>query len=245
MKKICTFIAIICVALLFVSCSSEKIADEKSNSSSVKTQTTNPSNSTDPVGQSVKPVVLPSSTSTPKEADWTLQVDDTVKIDIEGISIIYTLSINCVKHGGTTDIGHYTGTATLKQKMDVGKLSSELVKITGGVETELKAENVQIDIVAYEKEKYDNFGLEEDQGPLSQLIAPDRMALGAFTMSGTGAFDVSAVAPNAQGQLAFDESGTNALDYKISVEGGQVTVSIPMLNAKDRFKGMITGVPRN
>lgn len=56
MKRICTFIAAFFVTLLLVSCAS-MIPVEESNSNSVETQTTNPPNSTEPVGQIVKPVV--------------------------------------------------------------------------------------------------------------------------------------------------------------------------------------------
>lgn len=172
-------------------------------------------------------------------------MDDTVKINIEGMSIVYTLTLDVIKHGGTTDIGSYSGTAFLKQKMDAGGLSSEMVKVMGGVNTEIRSENVQIEIMKYDRGKYDNFGLTDEKAPLSLLTEPDGMALGAFTMSGKGNFNASADAPNAHGQLAFDKNETGELNYKINVEGGQVTVLLPQLNLPGSFKGMITGVPRN
>lgn len=187
-----------------------------------------------------------SPTQAPKEADWTLHVDDTIETSIEGISIIYTFTLDAVKHGGTTDIGSYTGTAALKQKMDASGLSSELVTVIGGVETDIRSDNVQIDIVSYDREKYDDFGLVEGEAPLSLLSEPDSMAIGSITMSGSGSFDVSADAPqNTHGQVQFNKEGTGELNYKINVEGGQVSVTIPMLNLPDSFKGMITGVPRD
>lgn len=181
----------------------------------------------------------------PKEADWTLSVDDTIKKDIEGISIAYTMTLDAVKHGGTTDLGYYTGTATLKQKMDVKGLSNQFVAMKGGVDTELRADSVQLEFVMYDREKYDSFGLTKEENPLSSLTEPDGMALGAFTMSGNGNFDVSADAPqNVHAEIKFSKDGTGELSYKISLEGGQVTVSIPQLNLPDSFKGMITGVPK-
>lgn len=185
-------------------------------------------------------------TQAPEEADWTLYVDDTIETNIEGISIIYTFTLDAVKHGGTTDIGSYTGTASLKQKMDAGGLSGQVVTVIGGVETDIRSDNVQIDIVAYDREKYDDFGMTEGEVPSSLLIEPDSMALGSITMSGSGNFDVSAYAPqNTHTQLQFNKNGTGALNYKLNVEGGQVSVTIPMLNLPDSFKGMITGVPKN
>jgi hypothetical protein len=198
-----------------------------------------------PVSSS-EPLSAESSTQAPKEADWTLHVNDTIEKSIEGISIIYTFTLDAVKQGGTTDVGSYTGTASLKQKMDASGLSSELVTVAGGVETDIRSDNVQIDIVLYDREKYDDFGLVEGEAPLSLLSEPDSMALGSITMSGSGSFDVSADAPqNTHGQVQFNNEGTGELNYKINVEGGQVTVTIPMLNLPDSFKGMITGVPKN
>lgn len=180
-----------------------------------------------------------------KEADWTLSVDDTIKKEIEGISITYTLTLDAVKHGGTTDLGSYTGTVTLKQIMDVKGLSNQFVTMKGGVDAELHADNVQLEFAAYDREKYDSFGMTEGGGPLSLLTEPDGMALGAFTMSGKGNFDVSADASqNMHGGAKFSSDGKGELIYKVSLEGGQVTVSIPQLNLPDSFKGMITGVPK-
>jgi energy-converting hydrogenase Eha subunit F len=196
------------------------------------------------VNQNEKPdnVIMP---PVPKEADWTLSVDDTIKKDIEGISIAYTMTLNAVKHGGTTDLGYYSGTATLKQKMDVKGLSNQFVTMTGGVDTELHSDSVQLEFVVYDREKYDSFGLTNEEDPLSSLTEPNGMALGAFTMSGNGNFDVRADAPqNVHGEVKFSKDGTGELSYKISLEGGQVTVSIPQLNLSDSFKGMITGVPK-
>lgn len=183
---------------------------------------------------------------TPKEADWTLHVEDTIETNIEGISIAYTFTLDAVKRGGTTDAGSYKGTASLKQKMDASGLSSQVVTVKGGVETDIRSENVQIDIVAYDREEYDNFGIADNEAPISLLTEPDGMALGSITMSGSGKFDVSADAPhNTHAQLKFNKDGTGELNYKLYVEGGQVSVTIPCLNLSDSFKGMITGVPKD
>lgn len=197
-----------------------------------------------PTSSATSPTASP--TQAPKEADWTLHVEDTIETKIEGISIIYTFTLDAVKHGGTTDVGSYTGTASLKQKMDASGLSGQLVTVAGGVETDIRSDNVHIDIVAYDREKYDDFGLRSGEVPTSLLMEADSMALGSITMSGSGNFDVSADAPqNTHAQLQFNKEGTGGLDYKLNVEGGQVSVSIPMLNLPGSFKGMITGVPRN
>lgn len=202
-------------------------------------------NQTDaPAPSAPSPTALP--TKVPKEADWTLQVNDTIETKIEGISIIYTFTLEAVKHGGMTDVGSYTGTASLKQKMDASGLSSGPVAVTGGVETDLRADNVQIDIVAYDREKYDDFGLRSGEVPTSLLTEVDGMALGSITMGGSGNFDVSADAPqNTHVEKKFSKDGTGELIYKLNVEGGQVSVSIPMLNLPGSFKGMITGVPKD
>lgn len=205
----------------------------------------NSANLTD-IPPSSAPSPTASPTQAPKEADWTLHVDDTIETKIEGISIIYTFTLDAVKHGGTTDMGSYTGTAFLKQKMDASGLSSGPVAVTGGVETDIRADNVQIDIVAYDRGKYDDFGLADGEPPVSLLSEPDGMALGSITMSGSGKFDVSADAPqNTHVQKKFSKDGTGELTYKLNVEGGQVSVSIPMLNLPDSFKGMLTGVPKD
>lgn len=173
-------------------------------------------------------------------------MNDTIETKIEGISIIYTFTLDAVKHGGVTDTGTYTGTASLKQKMDASGLSSGPVTVVGGVETDIRSDNVQIDIVAYDREKYDDFGLQEGELPTSLLSEPDGMALGSMTMSGSGKFDVSAFAPqNTHVEKKFNADGTGELAYKLNVEGGQVSITIPMLNIPGSFKGMITGDPKD
>lgn len=154
--------------------------------------------------------------------------------------------MDAVKHGGTTDLGSYNGTASLKQKMDAGKLSNPFMTASGGVDSTISSDNIQIDIVAYDREKYDNFGLKEGEPPLTSLSEPDGMALGSLSMSGSGSFDVSVDASqNIHGQVKSNESGTGTISYKLNVEGGQVSVSIPELGLPDSFKGMVTGVPIN
>ncbi len=192
------------------------------------------------------PTASPSPTEAPREADWTLHVEDTIEKSVQGITVSYTFILDAVKHGGTTDLGSYTGTASLKQKMDAGELSNPFMAMSGGVDTSISSDNVQIDIVAYDREKYDSFGLKDDEPPLSNLSELDGMALGSLSMSGSGSFDVSVdAAQNIHGQVKANESGTGAISYKLNVEGGQVSVSIPELGLPDSFKGMVTGVPIN
>lgn len=199
-------------------------------STDTSTQKTDPQSAQDPAS---------------KEADWTLDVNDTVNIDIEGIKIAYTLTLKAVKPGGKTDLGSYTGTAALKMKMDASGLSKEMVSVMGGAETDLQAQNVTIEIGKYDREKYDDFGLSDGEAPLSLMSEADGMALGSFTMKGSGGLDIQSIAPYTYDARKTSDSGTGELAYKINVEGGQVSVSIPMLNIPDSFKGMITGVPKN
>lgn len=191
-----------------------------------------------------KPASEPAGTEKPKEADWTLQVDDSIEMNIEGIKIKYTLTLNAIKQGGTTDVGIYTGTADLTQKMDATGLSKQMVQVTGGVETNLRDDNAKIEIVTFDREKYDDFGNADGEPPVSLLSEADGMALGAFMMSGKGEGTVSAFAPFISRSVALGGDGTGKMAYKINIEGGQVTVSIPMLGLPDSFHGMITGVLR-
>jgi hypothetical protein len=209
--------------------SSESIANI-SESTDTSTQKTDPQSAPDPAS---------------KEADWTLDVNDTVNIDIEGIKIAYTLTLKAVKPGGKTDLGSYTGTAALKMKMDASGLSKEMVSVMGGAETELQAQNVTIEIGKYDREKYDDFGLSDGEAPLSLMSEADGMALGSFTMEGSGGLDIQSIAPHTYDARKTSDTGAGELAYKINVEGGQVSVSIPLLNISESFKGMITGIPRN
>lgn len=182
--------------------------------------------------------------SQPVEAKWTLTVNDTIEKKTQGIPFKYTLKLNAVKMGGETDLGKYTGTAILEEKMDFEKQPELGALVKGGVGGVSRDTSVVLNLVKFNRDRYDSFGLKSGEHLLSGFTEPDSMGLGVFSMKGEGYMDVKVSGiPNVKGQLKNEASASFNISYKINIEGGQVDVSIPSLNLDESFKGMVTGEP--
>lgn len=186
-------------------------------------------------------VPLPVDKNRPIECDWTLHVDDTIYVEIEGVAVKHNLIVDAYKQGGKDDLGIYMGKVTLYSEADLSALSNDAFAVngeTGGAGTDSKA---LIEIVSYDVQAYC-----PDPEELVPLLTYDSMALGVFNLNGYGFLSMSmAGIDGTQGNGEEQFAGSVPIQYKILVNGGKVSVEIPSLNAPEMFEGMITGSPKN
>ena len=166
-----------------------------------------------------------------KECNWTMEVSDTVTAQVQGYEFTCTLAIMAVKLGGLDELGTYRGIVTLKYQYDMkqGNISANAV----GEGQEIDA---VIEVVKYDKEKYD-----ESAGntALSELVQYDAMALGSFILSGSGKASESAGGAS----WSTSDSKTIPVPFRMTVDGGKLTIELYTIAPGVKFNGMITGTP--
>jgi len=173
------------------------------------------------------------------ECDWSMTVSGTDQRQLGDFTFIYTLDMTAEKKGGTTDQGAYTGTARLTMRFDASQTSKPAgVDVSGFVDMDISADSFAFDVVGYNAEAYSDFG---GVGALAPLVSYDSMALFDLPVTITGDHDVSSSLGRASGEYINEET---TLPMKISIDGGQVTISIDEPWFYGTFHGMVVGTPK-
>jgi len=179
----------------------------------------------------------------PVECNWLLQVDQTIPVTKDGLTVNYTLVLIAQKAGGTDVYGTYEGAAYIATSLDASNLSNAFMDVTGGFDIEAFANNLSIEMQPYDKEQYSRYNIGENEPPLVPLVEYESMALISPEMTGGGIIN-----PNITGETinaGYNDSayGTAPITMKITVNSGKVQVSIPVFNISYSFEGLLTGEP--
>lgn len=243
MKRFAAFLLAICILLAFAGCSNKPAADAPVKPS--KDPATPKAAIETPAHEKTESLPQPATAqNSALECDWTLHVDDIVTKTTDGLAVKYNLVLIADKEGGIDEIGTYTGTVHLTIDFDASQMSKDMIKVMGGFNVDVSASSFTFDLVGYDIETYSRYSLKEGEAPIMPLVQYDSMALATPEMSGEGSIDVFVKGPGAQGGHKDNAGGAMAVPLKIAITGGQVNVSIPMLNLGDSFNGMVTGTPK-
>ena len=169
--------------------------------------------------------------------NWTLSVDDTQTVKVNGYTMTCTLQISAVKEGGTDTLGSYTGSAALSYTYDMQKGN-----VKGNADGKGQDQNVSFEMVAYNVNAYSDHGVTLKQGdlpPLAPLTDEETMGLGMFALTGSGTSKESA----GSGSWSTEDSKTIQVPFKIAVGGGEAIIELPTIAPGAVFKGTVTGTP--
>lgn len=165
------------------------------------------------------------------ECNWTMEVSDTVTAKVQGYDFTCTLAIMAIKLSGQDELGTYRGTVTLKYQYDMKQGN-----IAGNAAGEGQEIDAIIEVVPYDKEKYDDSA---GKAGLSELVEYDAMALGNFILTGGGTASESAGGAS----WGTSDSRTIPVPFRMAVDGGQLTIELTTVAPGVKFGGMITGTP--
>jgi hypothetical protein len=171
------------------------------------------------------------------ECNWTLSVDDTETIKVNGYEMTCTIQIDAVKEGGTDIMGTYAGSAALIYEYDMQKGN-----VQGNAKGKGKDQNVSFDMVAYDVNAYSNHGVTLKKGDLPllpPLTEQDAMGLGIFALTGGGNSKESV----GSASWSTGESKIVQVPFKIAVGGSQAVIQLPTIAQGAIFKGIVTGTP--
>lgn len=177
------------------------------------------------------------------ECNWLLKVDQTIPITENELTVNYTLVLIAQKTGGKDVYGTYEGAAFIGSELDASNLSNSFLKVTGGFDIRVFANNLSFEIVPYDKESYSRFGLGEDGVPDVPLVDYESMALLSPEMTGTGFVNPHISGENVSAGYSGSSGGTAPVVMKITVKSGKVDVTIPFLNMDRSFEGLLAGDP--
>lgn len=177
------------------------------------------------------------SQSGPVECDWQLEIHDTVETNLNGGILVYTLDIDGVKDGGTSDQGVYKG--SMRMKLD-HKLPPEII---GKNYKEFQEDDVVFELIPYKSDEYAEYGLEKGMDPLPLLLECDSMCLKEQTLKGRWYYDiVDAEYPEIT--VSKDEPTTAVIKIKMAVNGGKVQADMVLpFQTVSGFKGLVSGTP--
>lgn len=176
---------------------------------------------------------------------WSIVVDDKQTQEIQGMTIVYTLTMLVENPLGTADnaAGNYTGTGVLHQSMDASQLDNSGVSFSGGFDIVMTADLVDFDLIRYDWAAYEEMGKQYG----FQVMAPLKensfkyVSVASVPMQGSG--ELNPFGQGAQGESAgLDESasGSGNVIFNITIDpAGQVMVSSPTLPVI--FKGELIG----
>jgi len=183
----------------------------------------------------------------PVEANWRIQVDQTIPVEKDGMTVNYTLTLLADKREGIDIYGRYSGYAQVKVEMDASKLSNEVIKMLGGFKMEASADNLEFEVTPHDAEAFHQYFQYEPSDivfPLKPVRDYSGMALITLDMRGTGT--VNPMAQGIQGEkLGADKSaeGVEAMPMRILISDLDVLVEVPALKLTSFFKGQVTGEP--
>lgn len=179
------------------------------------------------------------------EANWTLQVDQTITVDSEGLPVNHTLILVAKKTGGTDIYGSYEGTAYVRTQLDASVLSNEAFAVSGGFNIEYSSDAIAFDILPYDEDSF--FAEMPDDSADVITLAPlavfNGMARLSAEMQGNGAINPLIQGEHVQGGYNAAQSGVVPMSMRIGVSNADVYIEIPSLKIGQMFKGMLTGDP--
>jgi hypothetical protein len=183
------------------------------------------------------PAVEPAEPSGPAEpaepateANWTLEVSDTRTTEVNGYDLTSTLSIMAIKLGGRDELGTYRGLVTFDYTYDMQRGSVSGKAAGAGQEVD-----AIIEVVRYDREALDAAG----SGALSDLAELDAMAIGKLILTGRGTANEQAGGAS----WGTADGGTVQVPYRLTVDGGQVRITLDGVAPGATFSGTITGTP--
>lgn len=221
-------IAAVIIGLLFLcACSSQNQNSGNTSQSSSASSRTEESASSSDEKQAMQSQTIEKET----ECNWTMEVSDTVTAQVQGYDFTCTLAIMAVKLGGLDELGTYRGIVTLRYQYDMKKGN-----IAGNAAGEGQEIDAIIEVVPYDKEKYDDSA---GNAGLSELVEYDAMALGNFILTGSGAASESAGGAS----WGTSDSKTIPVPFRMAVDGGKVTIELYTIAPGVKFNGIITGTP--
>ena len=176
---------------------------------------------------------VPASSETAQAVEclWTLRIDQTVETELNGYALTATLTVLAVKLGGMDEFGAYSGTAYIRYSMHMAQGS-----VSGTASGEGKDLYASIEVVPYQTDAYDLAG---GRPELTELIDYDAMALGEFVLTGVG----NAEETSGGASWSTQESKAVPAPYRVTVDGGQVSLELYTVLPGAVFTGMITGEP--
>lgn len=184
---------------------------------------------------------LPAGTAEgPLTCNWVLQVDQTIPVEKEGLTVHYTLVLVAQKTGGTDVYGTYEGAAYIACRLDASYLSNQYFDVTGGFDVTAYTDALSFDIVPYDIQNYAHYGLADGELAMPELVQHESMALLSPEMTGVGELNPFFFGENVRAGYYGTSSGTAPVPMKILVSSGKVQVSVPSFTDK-RFEGMLLG----
>lgn len=177
---------------------------------------------------------------TPAPDGWTVHVNETIPVEIGGISYSCTLVLAAVQTGGANMEGTYTGAMFLSYGAQVYEVSGE-VDISGSASVFAYTSDLSLDIIPYDKSAFAAYG---KKGPGFQDAAGsyDAMALLSPLLDGAGSF--TSHIGGLQGESANVGQSASAaaeLPVKIGIRGSDITVSLPSFRWSRDFTGTVSG----
>lgn len=181
----------------------------------------------------------PEGSGTVLERTWTLKVDQTIPVKEGDVTVNHTLVLIAQKKGGKDIYGTYEGAAYIGSHLDLSPLAKILVKLSGGYDIDIFANNLSFEIEPFDLDRYSSYG-SKDKASLAPLVQYDFMALLSPEMKGGIILN-----PTVKGidgtQASYEASGggTAPVPMKIAIKSGKVHVNIPTI-VSETFEGEIT-----
>lgn len=173
------------------------------------------------------------------ERNWTLKVDQTIPVKDGDLTINHTLVLIAQKKGGENIYGTYEGAAYVGSHLDISPLAKILVKLSGGYDIDIFANNLSFEIEPFDMNRYSAYGSKDDTS-LAPLVQYDSMAMLSPEMK--GGIIINPTIKGSDGlQASYEASGggTAPVPMKIAIESGKVHVNIPTI-VSETFEGTIT-----
>jgi len=180
----------------------------------------------------------PEGSSNVLERTWTLKVDQTIPVKEGDVTVNHTLVLIAQKKGGKDIYGTYEGVAYIGSHLDLSPLAKILVKLSGGFDIDIFANNLSFEVEPFDMNRYSSYG-SEDKASLAPLVKYDSMALLSPEMK--GGIILNPTVKGIDGKQASYEApggGTAPVPMKIAIKSGKVHVNIPTI-VSETFEGEI------
>ncbi len=179
------------------------------------------------------------------KSDWLLKVDQTIPIKDGDITTNYTLVLIAQKTGGTDVYGTYEGAAYIGSELDASVLSKAFIKVVGGFDINIFANNLSFEVEPYNMSEYSTYGNSEGGASVAPIVKYESMALMSPEMKGGIILDTKTQAiDGSQGGYSDSAEGTAPVVMKLAIKSDKVYVDIPMLKIDRSFEGFVTNKPQ-
>lgn len=177
------------------------------------------------------------------ERNWTLKVDQTIPVKDGDVTVNHTLVLIAQKKGGENIYGTYEGAAYIGSHLDISPLAKILVKLSGGFDIDIFANNLSFEIEPFDMNRYSAYE-SKDKASLAPLVQYDSMALLSPVMEGGIIINPTIKGSDGlQGSYEASGGGSAPVPMKIAIKGGKVHVNIPTI-VSETFEGTITSDTR-